>query len=235
MQLFRSYLFMAGAALTIFILFFFLLASQVSNTMRQQSQRIWAKTVLIWLKITCNLDHKVIGLENIPKDNAPFIILARHQSAWETIGLQVIFEQPITWIAKRSFIFVPIAGWCYFLTHSITINRSASRKSVEYMKTKGTERLRSGEKIVIFPEGTRVPYGKIGRFKRGGSILSEYSGFPIIPVAHNAGKFWPRKSTLKKAGTITVKIGPLISPENKSNKQINKEVVDWMKQAMKEI
>ena len=103
------------------------------------------------------------------------------------------------------------------------------------MKIKGTQRLRSGEKIVLFPEGTRVPYGKMGRFKRGGSILSEYSGFPIIPVAHNAGKFWARKSPLKKAGTITVKIGPKISPENKSNKQINNEVVDWMKQAMKEI
>jgi 1-acyl-sn-glycerol-3-phosphate acyltransferase len=89
--------------------------------------------------------------------------------------------------------------------------------------------------VLIFPEGTRVAPGDNKKFNAGGAILASKSGCPVIPLAHNAGEFWPRNSFLKYPGIITVKIGPAIYSQNKSAKEINAEAEEWINQAMEKI
>jgi 1-acyl-sn-glycerol-3-phosphate acyltransferase len=99
----------------------------------------------------------------------------------------------------------------------------------------GQARLEEGLSVLIFPEGTRVAPGAVKKFGAGGAMLAQKSGFPVVPLAHNAGEFWPRNSFLKYPGVIKVKIGPVISTTDKKSKEINAEAEQWINQAMQEI
>ena len=186
---------------------------------------LWCGSNLWWLRITCDLKHNIIGKEHIP--NGPCIVMANHQSTWETIALGTVFP-PLTWVVKRELFFVPIFGWGLALTHPIALNRGAGRKAVEQLIEQGKKKLDMGHWILIFPEGTRTPPGTKRMFKIGGASLAAESGAPIIPVAHNSGNFWARKQLTKKAGTIQMVIGSIIKSEGKTAEQINQEVFDWI-------
>jgi len=171
-------------------------------------------------------------MENIPKQ--PVIILSKHQSAWETIAFQKIFP-PQVWVLKRELLWVPFFGWGLAMTSPIAIDRSAGKKSLEQMLTQGIDRLKKGFFIVIFPEGTRMKPGEIGKYHIGGAWLASKSAVSIIPVAHNAGKFWPKNSFIKNPGVIKVSIGKLISSENKTVDELNLQVKNWIENEMKAI
>ncbi len=194
----------------------------------------WNSFALWFLKFTCGLGFVVEGRENIPTDPS-YIVFAKHQSAWETMALQDIFKLPVAWIAKRGLLWVPFFGWGLYLIKAIGINRGSGIQAIEQLKTEGKKRLDAGIKIMIFPEGTRIAPGKLGKFKYGGSALAEYAQAPIVPVAHNAGRFWQRRGLTKYPGTIKVKIGKPIVTKGKNAKQINAEAYEWMTQAMNEI
>jgi len=82
--------------------------------------------------------------------------------------------------------------------------------------------------VVIFPEGTRIPYGQRGKYKVGGALLSASTGVPVVPIAHNAGKLWGRNSFLKHAGVITMSIGAAIDPAGLKAEEINERAEDWI-------
>jgi 1-acyl-sn-glycerol-3-phosphate acyltransferase len=129
----------------------------------------------------------------------------------------------------------PIWGWSLLTLKSIVINRKNQRASLRVLLEKGTEYLNQGLSVLIFPEGTRTAPGEIRKFSIGGAMLAQKSGFPVIPVAHNAGDFWPRYSFLKYPGTIKVKIGPVIESKGRKAAEINAETESWIAQAMKEM
>jgi 1-acyl-sn-glycerol-3-phosphate acyltransferase len=192
----------------------------------------WAQFILWWLKLTCNLTYAVNGLENIP--NGPGIVFAKHQSTWETIGLQLIFPAQV-WVAKRELLWVPFFGWGLALMKCIAIQRGSGRAAVRQLVSQGKQRLQEGLWIVVFPEGTRVPAGQTGNYRIGGAILAEQSGYPIIPVAHNAGEYWPRRSFIKRPGVIQVRIGAPIQSDGKSAQEILNQAAGWIEQQMREI
>lgn len=192
----------------------------------------WSQFVIWWLALTCGLRYQVSGRENIPP--GPAIILAKHQSAWETLALQRIFP-PQTWVLKRSLFFIPIFGWGLALLEPIGIDRSAGRKALQQVVEQGTDRLRRGIWVVIFPEGTRTAPGVRGKYNIGGAVLAKKSGYPIVPVAHNAGEFWRRNSFLKYPGTIQVVIGPVINPQGMDTGEINAAVESWIEDTMTRI
>ena len=192
----------------------------------------WAKINMYLLKWICNLDYKVEGLENVPQGGA--IIMAKHQSTWETMAMQA-FLPPQIWVLKKELMRVPVFGWGLAMLKPIAIDRSAGRKAVEQMVEQGRERLAEGRWVVIFPEGTRVKPGVKQRYKMGGAILASKVDYPIVPVAHNAGEFWPRHSYIKWPGTITVRIGTVIHAFGREPEDINKEVETWIESQMKEI
>jgi 1-acyl-sn-glycerol-3-phosphate acyltransferase len=192
----------------------------------------WARFNLWWLQKTCGLSFRVRGQENLPP--GPAVILCKHQSAWETLALQEVFP-PQVWVLKRELLWIPLFGWCLALLNPIAIDRRATRKSLKQVIEQGRQRLASKRWVVIFPEGTRMAPGVMGRFGMGAAALSQASGYPVVPVAHNAGRYWPRSSFTKYPGTIELVIGPTISPKGKTAAQINQEAHEWMAEVMREI
>ncbi|MCI0505296.1 MAG: 1-acyl-sn-glycerol-3-phosphate acyltransferase [Gammaproteobacteria bacterium] len=192
----------------------------------------WAKSVVWWLKLICNLRHEVINPEKIPQ--GPAIVFCKHQSAWETIALQAIFP-PQVWVLKHELIRIPVFGWALAMLESIAIDRASGRKAVEQIVEQGKQRLDSGKWIVIFPEGTRVAPGQRKKFGIGGAVLAEQTGYPIVLVAHNAGDFWRRRSLVKRPGVIKVVIGPTIDPAGKSADEIKDIAEQWINGTVDEI
>lgn len=189
----------------------------------------WGRFNIWWVGITCDLRYRVEGTENIP--DGPAVILAKHQSAWETFALQKIFP-PQTWVLKRSLLWIPIFGWGLALLYAIAIDRSAGRAALQQVITQGTDRLKRGIWVVIFPEGTRTAPGVRRKYNVGGAMLAAKSGYPVVPVAHNAGEFWSRRSFAKRPGEITVVIGPVIETTGKSAGDINRVVEEWIESTM---
>jgi 1-acyl-sn-glycerol-3-phosphate acyltransferase len=189
----------------------------------------WARMQLWLVERLCGLNYRVEGREHIPR--GPAIILAKHQSTWETIALQAIFP-PQTWVLKRELMWVPLFGWGLAMLKPIAIDRSAGRKAVEQLIAQGKARLAEGIWVVVFPEGTRVAPGTRKRYGIGGAVLAAETGCPVVPVAHNAGWYWPRRGFLKKPGTIQVAIGPPIDPNGKSAEQIIRAAEQWIENEM---
>lgn len=192
----------------------------------------WGRFVIWWLRVTCGLDYRVEGSENIPA--GPAVILAKHQSAWETIAFQRIFP-PQTWVLKRSLLWIPLFGWGLAFTRPVAIDRSAGKKALRQVVEQGKDRLRHGLWMVIFPEGTRVAPGVRGRYAIGGALLAKEAGVPVVPVAHNAGEYWPKRGFLKRPGTITVSIGPVIEPDGRTAAEINRAAETWIEEKMQAI
>jgi len=192
----------------------------------------WARFQLIVLKHLCRLDYRVEGREHLPGGAA--IILSKHQSAWETIAFQGIFP-PQTWVLKRELLWIPLFGWALALLRPIAIDRSAGRKAIEQVIEQGRERLQSGIWVVVFPEGTRVAPGTRKRYAMGGAVLAAETGYPVVPVAHNAGSFWLRRGFLKRPGTVRVVIGPVIDLRGQTAEAIIKQAEAWIEKKMVEL
>ncbi len=192
----------------------------------------WGRLSLAWLSLTCRLTYQVTGAENIPDETG--IVLCKHQSTWETLAMQTIFP-PQVWVLKRELLWLPFFGWALAALKPIAINRKAGRKAVEQLVQQGTERLAQNLWVIVFPEGTRIAPGQRGRYRIGGAVLAERSGFPVVPVAHNAGEFWPRHGFVKRPGIIQVVIGPTIMVGGKQAAEILREAEDWIEGTMQKI
>lgn len=189
----------------------------------------WARFVVRWLKLSCGLDYRVIGAGNIP--DHPCVILAKHQSAWETIAFQAIFP-PQIWVLKRSLLLLPFFGWALWALKSIAIDRSAGREALKQLVSQGKDRLALGLSVVVFPEGTRIAPGHKGKYHIGGAWLATHTGATVVPVAHNAGEYWRKNSLLKRPGTITVSIGKPIDAKGMKADALNQQVENWIEAEM---
>ncbi|MGA9666886.1 MAG: lysophospholipid acyltransferase family protein [Gallionella sp.] len=186
---------------------------------------LWAKMMLPILRVVCGIRHEVIGVENLPAK--PCIVMCKHQSAWETLALQQIFP-PQVWVLKRELLWIPFFGWALALTSPIAIKRSDGKGAIKQLLKQGKERLAQGFCVVVFPEGTRVPFGQRGKYKIGGALLAASSGVPVIPVAHNAGRLWGRNAFSKHPGLITMSIGAPIETRGQKADEIIARVETWI-------
>ena len=185
----------------------------------------WTDCNLWWLEKTCRLNHSVVGEENIPDE--PTIIFCKHESAWETLALQRYFR-PQVWVIKRELLWIPFFGWGLATLRPIAIDRNSGRTALDQIYKQGRRRLNDGCWVVIFPEGTRVPPGERRRYRLGGAMLAQRTGYPVLPVAHNAGDFWPRNGLVKHPGTIQLAIGPAIDSAGRSAAEINQLAESWI-------
>jgi 1-acyl-sn-glycerol-3-phosphate acyltransferase len=185
----------------------------------------WAKMMLPLLRVICGIRHEVRGIENLPKQ--PCVVMCKHQSAWETLALQKIFP-PQVWVLKRELLWIPFFGWALALTSPIAIKRSDGKGAMKQLLKQGKQRLEQGFCVVVFPEGTRIPYGQRGKYKIGGAMLAASSGVPVVPVAHNAGRLWGRNAFSKHPGLITMSIGAPIETRGLKAEEINRRVEAWI-------
>jgi 1-acyl-sn-glycerol-3-phosphate acyltransferase len=185
----------------------------------------------IWLaRAILGIDWRVEGHEHLP--DRPAVILAKPQSAWETMAFQVIFP-PQVHVLKRELVWIPFFGWGLALMSPSAIDRSRGARALRSIARRGRERLAQGFWVVVFPEGTRVRPGERRAYQLGGAWLATAAGAPVVPVAHNAGLLWPRNAFRKRAGTVTVRIGPAIEAANRDPKTVNQLAEEWIEAQQK--
>lgn len=193
----------------------------------------WVRLNLWLLRALCGLDHEVAGTENIPAEGTCVVYL-KHSSTWETFAELLVFPEQ-TWVLKRELFWLPLFGWALAALRPVGINRGARSAAVRQVVAKGALRLNAGMWVMIFPEGTRMAPGQTRRYGLSGALLAIKTGHCIVPVAHNAGDFWPRHSLLKKPGTIKMVVGPPIETAGRDPKAINEEAQAWIEGTMQQI
>jgi 1-acyl-sn-glycerol-3-phosphate acyltransferase len=219
--LFTTFLFLSTAGFALAVV----ASAPLPYRARFAVTRSWARTQLFALKWLCGLDYVVEGREHLPAGN--HISMWKHSSAWETIAQAVIFP-PQAWVLKREILWIPIVGWGTWLMRPIAINRGARGQAVQQVVAQGRERLASGMWILIFPEGTRVPVGQTRKHGLSGALLATQTGRLVVPVAHDAGRYWRRRGLLKRRGTIRVVIGPPIDPAGLEPRELAERVKAWI-------
>ncbi|MDT8398398.1 MAG: lysophospholipid acyltransferase family protein [Pseudomonadales bacterium] len=190
---------------------------------------LWNRFAIWWLKVTCHVNYTISGLENIPP--GPFVVLSNHQSPWETIILYTLFI-PICATLKRELLRIPFFGWAIAIIKPIAIDRSRATAARRTLLNQGRQRLAEGLSVLVFPEGTRVAVGSHKKFTASGAELAIANKVPVLPVAHNAGLYWPPHQLVKKPGTIHVRIGKPLASEGRSPRELTAQVEDWIRNAV---
>ena len=193
--------------------------------------RGWARWHLWLAKIFCGLGWRLEGGENIPREGA-HITMWKHASTWETLAQMIVFP-PQAWVLKREILWIPLVGWACWMLKCIAIDRGSGHRAVNQVLDQGRERLAAGIWVLIFPEGTRMAPGETRKYGMSGALLASQTGAKLVPVAHNAGDFWPRRGLLKKPGTVRVVIGPPIETAGRDPRELNAEVQAWIEGTMR--
>lgn len=193
----------------------------------------WNVFVIWAARLICGIRYQIKGMENFP--DAPAILLAKHQSAWETIFLITAAPRPLVYVFKKSITYIPFFGWAISMLRMIPIDRSKGKDAFSQVVMHGKKRLADGQWIIMFPEGTRIPVGKKGQYKGGGARLAVETGAPVVPIALNSGECWGKNSFIKKPGLITVSVGKTIPSEGKSAVELMQEVEQWIEAEMQVI
>ncbi len=222
MQYLRALAYLSGQIVSVVIIFLLAaIGACISSNLKDRIILQWARFNIWTLSIIYGITVNVQGKENIPSE--PSIIISNHQSAWETLAFQLIFPTQ-SYLLKKSLLKIPFLGWGLSMTRPIAIDRKQKVRALDSLVKQGSERLREGRWLVIFPEGTRQPPGHPGKFQVGGAMIAAKTGAPVVPVAHNAGVFWPKNSMLKYPGKIDLVIGQSIRVDGRKTRELSTEI-----------
>jgi 1-acyl-sn-glycerol-3-phosphate acyltransferase len=191
----------------------------------------YAATVLWVLKWSCGLTYRIEGAALPPGSH---VALWKHSSSWETMAMMVVFPRQV-WVLKRELLWVPMVGIALRQLHAIAIDRRAGHSAVSQVVEQGKARLAEEDWVMIFPEGTRMPAGETRRYGVSGTVLASETGKLIVPVAHNAGFYWPRRGLLKKPGTVRVVIGAPVPAAGREVREINEEIQAWVEATVRRL
>ena len=175
--------------------------------------KLWSRAMLGLAHILCGIKVEIEGREHFPDEAC--VVMAKHQSAMETIAMPMLVP-PYTWILKRELFYIPFFGWALAAMGTIGIRRGNPREAIKQVIAQGKERLAQNRWVVIFPEGTRSAVSTTGNYQPGGVIVAQKAEAAILPMAHNAGAHWPKRGFIKTPGTVTFKFLPLIDAETVS-------------------
>ncbi len=235
MQWVRSVLFTTLLFVTTLLFGFAVLTAALlplSIEQRYVIPRNWG-LFLTWLaKVICGIDYVIEGRENLP--SVPFVSLWKHSSAWETLA-QMFVVPPASWLLKREVLWIPVVGWAVKTYRPIAIDRSAGHSAVNQVVRQGRERLAAGMGVIVYPEGTRMAPGQTRKYGVSGALLAVETGAPVVPIAHNSGYLWKRRSLLKHPGTIYVVIGKPIDPRGLDARGVNERAQQWIEATIAEI
>ena len=225
---FQAYFFVSVCIASLMIAVFFFMP----YSFRFGIAKAWGESLLVAGRWLCGLRWEVEGQENIP--DVPSVIMIKHTTVFESYAQLTIFP-PQAWVLKRELLWLPAFGWGLAAMKPIAIDRGAGVRAIQQVVEQGKDRLANGIWVTIFPEGTRMPLGQTRRYGISGALLAQEAQVPVVPVAHNAGDFWPRRGLKKEPGRIRFCIGPPINPWNKTPRDLNLEVQAWVEGKMQEI
>lgn len=169
----------------------------------------WAKSNTWLHRVIAGTHFEITGLENIP--DGPCIIAPKHQSFWDTFSF-LPFIHDAVFILKRELTWIPVFGWYLQKMQMIAINRSSGSKALKQAVVAGRDRMKDNRQLIIYPEGTRRPPGAEPIYKYGIVELYKQLDVPVVPIAHVAGLYWPRRKFLRYPGTIHARVLPPIPP-----------------------
>lgn len=223
----RSLLFSLGYALLTLVISVMVMTVfwALSPRRRFYLYALWCRMVIAWARVSCGIRFRLEG-EVPDTEQTPVVVVANHQSTWETIFLYSLLE-PVVPILKKELLDIPFWGWALRLQKPIAIDRSKPREATRSLLSQGRDRLRSGLSVLVFPEGTRAAPGTIGRFSRSGAQLASSTGASIVPIVHNAGDCWPPGAWVKKPGLIRVVIGKPLHSEGRTSRDLSEECDTW--------
>lgn len=193
-----------------------------SSKIADHGAKVWAQVGLWVLKKLCKIDYQIIGMENLP--NEPFIIACKHQSMWETIVMHLVVKRPV-YVYKKELEKIPFYGWYLKVMSGIKLDRKGGASALKSLIKQSKNYLNKGQKIVIFPQGTRVPVGgSLEKYPYQAGIAALYlsCNVKVVPAALNSGVFWPKHKIKKHSGTITLKFLPAIDVGLKKDEFLQK-------------
>ena len=193
----------------------------LENRLKLFSQ--WPKFANWFLHISCGIKVEVIGKENLP--TAPCVIVSNHQGQWETYSMQYLFH-PMCTLLKKELLYIPLWGWAMKMLNPIAINRNKPKEAILQTLEEGSDRLKKGMYVLLFPEGTRVKAGRVGKYARSSFELAKRNGVMVLPLCHNSGDCWPAHKFIKKPGKIKLIIGEPFYVED--SKQSASDVKEWV-------
>jgi len=202
------------------------------------NKRYWVTSrwnvFIIWCaRVICGIEYEIKGAENFP--DAPAVVLSKHQSAWETIFLLAYLPRPLVFVFKKEILYIPFFGWAMAALRMIPIDRKQGKNAFRHVVAHGKRRLKDGQWIIMFPEGTRIPVGQTGKYKSGGTRLAIETGALVVPIALNSGECWPKNSFIKRPGKVTVSIGKPIAPDGQTPDGMMEQVENWIESEMRVI
>jgi len=193
----------------------------------------WLKVAVWGCKVICGVHKRVHGMENLP--DGPVILLSKHQSTWETFAYPSFMPKPLCYVFKRELLYIPFFGWAMGRIDMIHIDRGRVAQAWRRVAEQGRKHMAAGNWVIMFPEGTRAPRGGKGEYKSGGTRLAITAGVPVVPIAVNAARCWPRKSFMVRPGTIDVSIGKPIPSEGRRPDELMHDVEEWIEAEMRRL
>ena len=196
----------------------------------------WLTWQINGLRVLCGVQIRVTGMDNLPHGKtSPAILLVKHQSTLETFLMPTLMPHPLAYVFKKELIYIPFFGWAMGRMDMIHIDRSQRAQAFAKVVEQGKRLLAQGIWIIMFPEGTRIPRGKVGQYKHGGTRLAVETGAPVIPIAVTSAKCWPRKAFIKKPGIVDVSIGKPIPSQGREPDDLLREVQAWIESEMRRL
>lgn len=234
MNVIRSLIFYAGYGLAMLVcgVLFLPPAPFLPLASRYRLLNLYNHFIIAWFRLVCGVRYELRGLDRLP--DGPCVILANHQSEWETVYLQLL-HPPVCTVLKRELLSIPIFGWGLRLLRPIALDRSKPARAMKQVLTQGKARLEAGLSVLIFPEGTRVPPGRRVRYNKSGAVIACRAGMPVVPVAHNAGERWPGRHWVKRPGRLSLEVGPPIATEGRTPEEVMAEAEAWIEARLAEI
>ena len=169
---------------------------------------------LIWARFHYWCAHTFVGIDTrIDGEFAtvPTLYALKHESMFETAEVLRLFRDPVV-VFKHELLSIPGWGWIARKHGVIAIDRDAGAGAVRALLTAAKRVRAEGRNVVIFPEGTRVPHGEAPPLKAGFAGLYKALGMPVVPIAMDSGRVWPRRSFIKRKGVVTFRFGEAIPP-----------------------
>ena len=235
MALLRSLLHMLWMLVTVIPVAFAMLtaaALQVNSHRLYRMAVFWLSLAIGGAKYILGIRYELRGLENLPAAGQPAILLVKHQSTYETFLMPVIMPSDLAYVFKKELLYVPFFGWGIGRLDMIHIDRKLRSQAFQKVVSQGRDLLGRGIWVIMFPEGTRIERGQAGTYKSGGTRLAIETGVPVIPIAVNSARCWPRKALIKYPGIVTVSIGPMIESTGRQPEEMMQQVEHWIESEM---
>ena len=227
MTILRSIVFACFEALSLLVWgsLFLMLAPFLSDHGRYRLAMRWPGMVVLGARWILGIRWVIRGQAHLDAARGqPMIICSKHQSAWETLFLPSNLPVPLCFVFKKELLRIPFFGWSIALLPMVHVDRSQGRLAFEQIQSQARTRLEQGFWMAFFPEGTRTRPGERLKYKTGAARLACELGLPILPIALNAGRLWPRNAWIKRPGLVTVEVGQPISSVGQTPESLMKAV-----------